>query len=345
MHRRQIFQLAVSLSCAALIACSNDQPDAAQPDAAQPDAAQPDAAQQGSEATPQIQDRGSETHAWQAALPREAWAAFERIETHQDWFEVYRIRDHIYAIYEPGQFEEVISFLIIGRSNALLFDTGLGIGPMRELAEGLTAKPITVLNSHGHYDHTGGNHEFATILATEHPYSRRRAGGTAQEEVAEFVSPAWIGKPTPPGFDAQRYSIRPWEVSQYIGDSEFIDLGGVSLELISCPGHAPDSICLLDQHHRLMFTGDTFYLAPLYAHLEGSSLPAYRASAARLAARSDEVDFLLTSHNVPTAPAHYLKSLENALTAIADGTAEYQRVDGDREYQFEGFSVLTADPP
>jgi hypothetical protein len=65
------------------------------------------------------------------------------IEQEQDWFEVYRIEDGIFAIYEPGQFEEVISFLVTGDDRALLFDTGLGIGDIKRVV-----KQLTDLESH-----------------------------------------------------------------------------------------------------------------------------------------------------------------------------------------------------
>ena len=71
----------------------------------------------------QVQNRGAGKDNWWDKLPRPEWAAFERIEQDQEWFEVYLVADGIYAIYEPGQFEEVMSFLILGDDNALLFDT------------------------------------------------------------------------------------------------------------------------------------------------------------------------------------------------------------------------------
>ena len=81
-----------------------------------------------------VENRGSDTQRWWDALPRAQWAQFERLPSEQDWFEVYRLRETIYAIYEPGQFEEVISFLIVGRRLALLFDTGLGMGDIHAIA-------------------------------------------------------------------------------------------------------------------------------------------------------------------------------------------------------------------
>ena len=76
----------------------------------------------------QVQNRGAGKDNWWDKLPRPEWSEFERIDQDQEWFEVYRVADGVFAIYEPGQFEEVISFLITGEDRALLFDTGLGIG-------------------------------------------------------------------------------------------------------------------------------------------------------------------------------------------------------------------------
>ena len=98
----------------------------------------------------QVQNRGANKDNWWDKLPRPEWASFERIDQDQDWFEVYLVADDVYAIYEPGQFEEVMSFLIIGDKNALLFDTGLGIGDIRRVVEQLTELDIIVLNSHTH---------------------------------------------------------------------------------------------------------------------------------------------------------------------------------------------------
>ena len=100
-------------------------------------------------------------------MPRPEWSRYERVAIDDGWFEVYRILDGIFAIYEPGQFEEVISFLITGEDMALLFDTGLGIGDIRGVVDELTDLQVVVLNSHTHYDHIGGNYQFETIYAMD----------------------------------------------------------------------------------------------------------------------------------------------------------------------------------
>lgn len=323
MQRRCVFQLLVCLSLAMGCAGPADAPATAQQDGAQ------------------IQNRGSGTANWWDALPRPEWSAYQRIDQDVDWFEVYRVADGIFAIYEPGQFEEVISFLIVGDERALLFDTGLGIGDMRRVVDQLTSLPVVVLNSHTHYDHIGGNYQFGTIYALDTDYTKTRAQGSSTADVAEFLSEGWVWKDLPPGFDAANFRSRPFTISRIVAEGDRIELGGRTLEILETPGHAPDSICLMDRDNRLLFTGDTFYLAPLYTHIPGGNFGDYVRSAARLAELADSIDAALTSHNVPVVQAGYMTALGAAFEDIRTGRAtNYTESDGNYEYQFDGFSVI-----
>ena len=289
----------------------------------------------------QVENRGYDTQNWWDALPRPEWSQYERVTVDEDWFEVYRIIDDIYAIYEPGQFEEVISFLIVGENRALMFDTGLGIGDIRSVVDELTDLEVIVLNSHTHYDHIGGNHQFETIYAMDTEFTRNRSrAGRPHELVAEFVSEGWIWKPLPDGFAKDEYHSHPFAIAKYVAEGDIIDIGGRRLEILETPGHAPDSICLIDRENRILFTGDTFYLAPLYAHIEGSDFEDYARSAARLAGLAGEIDIAITSHNVPVVDASYMIALGRAFEQIKAGHVEFVATDGNREYQFDGFSVI-----
>jgi glyoxylase-like metal-dependent hydrolase (beta-lactamase superfamily II) len=288
-----------------------------------------------------IEDRGAGTENWWDNLPRHEWSAFDKIAQDQDWFEVYRVGEGIYAIYEPGQFEEVISFLILGDDRALLFDTGLGIGDMGRVVRQITELPVIVLNSHTHYDHIGGNHQFETIYGLNTEYTRGNASGSRVEDLAEFISDGWVWKSLPPGFDAAAYRSQPFVISKYVAEGDVIDLGDRSLEILHTPGHAPDAICLIDRKNRLLFTGDTFYLAPLYTHIPAASFDDYVRSATRLAGLAGSIDFALTSHNVPVVDGGYMTALGAAFEDIRAGRAtSYTESDGNYEYQFDGFSVI-----
>lgn len=295
---------------------------------------------------PRVENRGSDTARWWEALPRPAWASFSRVATDVPWYEIHRIRPDTYAIYEPGQFEEVISYLILGEERALLFDTGLGIGNMQAAVAAVTDLPLWVLNSHSHYDHIGGNHQFEVLYGRDTPYTRARQQGLSHDEVAEAVSEGWIWKPTPAGFDQATYQIHPYAIDRVVDEGFAFDLGGRILEVLVTPGHAPDAVCLLDRGNRLLFTGDTFYPAPLYTHIPGADFDAYHRSARRLAELAPLVDHLLPGHNEPWVSSAYLLRMAAAFDAIAAGDARFEVSDELLEFQFDGFSILVpAEPP
>jgi glyoxylase-like metal-dependent hydrolase (beta-lactamase superfamily II) len=289
-----------------------------------------------------VNNRGAGKEKWWDALPRPEWAAFERHDDGAGWFEVYRVKPGVLAIYEPGQFEEVISYLVLGTERALLFDTGLGIGDIRAAVSQLTELPVVVLNSHSHYDHIGGNYQFDWIYGPDDPYTRSRMNGLEHEQVKEAVAPGWIWKELPEGFDPASFATRPYQIDELVGEGSVIDLGGRSLEVLMTPGHAPDSLCLLDRDNRLLFTGDTYYPAPLYTHIDGADFRAYRHSAHRLAALAPLIEYLLPGHNLGLVGSEYLVRMAGAFDAVVADAADYVMTDGNREYRFEEFSIIVA---
>ena len=294
----------------------------------------------------QVQNRGADKDNWWDALPRPEWGQYAKVDQSEGWFEVYRIDDDIFAIYEPGQFEEVISFLIIGENFALMFDTGLGIGNIRTVVDQLTDLDVVVLNSHTHYDHIGGNHLFDTIYGTGLDYTTERAQGSPPEAVAGFLREGWVWKPLPDGFSATNYQSHAFAIDRIVTEGDIIDIGGRQLEILFTPGHAPDSICLIDRDNRQLFTGDTFYLAPLYTHIPGASFEDYVQTSARLAGLASEIDTAITSHNVPVVDGAYMTALGQAFADIEAGSAsDFTISDGHREYHFDGFSVIVSDSP
>src|SRR5215831_13636573 len=129
---------------------------------------------------------------WCRDLPRPAYQKLERVAVADPWFEVYRIRPGVFAIYEPHQFEEVISYLILGNRRALLFDTGMGIGKISEVVRELTKLPIAVLNSHTHFDHVGGNADFSDIYDEDTPFTRANEHGRSNVYSRDAVAPERI---------------------------------------------------------------------------------------------------------------------------------------------------------
>src|SRR6516162_4284684 len=133
----------------------------------------------------------AQTPDWCKSLPRLEYKSLERIQTSDPWFEVYKVAPQTFAIYEPHQFEEVISYLILGKEAAILFDTGMGISDIHKVVSELTPLPIIVLNSHTHNDHVGGNWQFDTIYGMDTDFTRKNAKGSSEDAQAE-IAPAEI---------------------------------------------------------------------------------------------------------------------------------------------------------
>jgi glyoxylase-like metal-dependent hydrolase (beta-lactamase superfamily II) len=281
----------------------------------------------------------AQTLDWCNSQPRPAYGKLERVKIPDPWFEVYKIRPGIFAIYEPHQFEEVISYLVIGTEKALLFDTGMGISNIKAVVDGLTGLPVSVVNSHTHNDHVGDNWRFADVYGMPTDFTRMNAKGSTADAQAELI-PGQICGTLPAGFDAKSYRTRAFQISHWLHDGDRINLGDRTLEVISAPGHTPDSIALLDERNGLLFTGDTFYLGPIYLYRPETNLNAYVSSVRRLAELAPRLELLLPAHNVPVAEPSYLPRLLDAIQKVGSGQVKSVPREGIEEYRFEGFSFL-----
>ena len=89
------------------------------------------------------------------------------------------VNDHITAIWSAcGE----VMYLICGEKRALLMDTNLGVGHLKELVDSLTDKPYDVVLTHGHIDHAPGASEF------EHVYGKAMSRGSGSTAVSIFPS-------------------------------------------------------------------------------------------------------------------------------------------------------------
>lgn len=276
---------------------------------------------------------------WCRNLPRPGYAKLERIKTADPWFEVYRIRPGVFAIYEPHQYEEVISYLVLGTTKALLFDTGMGISNIRKMVEGLTSLPVIVLNSHTHNDHVGDNWRFKAVYGMDTDFTRTNARGSKQDAQAELAPDQLCGD-LPAGFNPKEYSTKPFHITHWLHDGDKVELGGRTLQVIATPGHTPDSIALLDEKNGLLFTGDTFYAGPIFLYRPETDLDAYVASVKKLAALAPRLQLLLPAHNEPAAEPAYLPRVVEAIEQVRSGKVKGTPRDGKQEYSFSGFSFL-----
>lgn len=137
--------------------------------------------------------------------------------------------------------------LVLGEKKALLFDTMTGLGDLLAQVRELTDLPLTVVNSHGHFDHVGGNWQFEEVYLN-------RKDWPLMERNAHFCPEiqASMGRDLSHAMDSFRRS----ETLRDLEEGMVFDLGGITLEALSLPGHTAGSMGLLLREERILLVGD-----------------------------------------------------------------------------------------
>lgn len=212
-------------------------------------------------------------------------------ETEKQMTKTVQIDERTWIFEEDG----VRFFLLTGTKKALLIDSGMQTHNAKELAEGLTDLPISLLCTHTDLDHTGSNGEFEEFFL--HP-----------SECAYFY-----------GQQSQHGRTVP------VWDGDILDLGGRALRVIAMPGHTPGSIAVLDEANRRLFSGDPVQDGRIFMFGEGREMHAYLQSLKRLEAFSGRFDEIYPSHgSCPVTPGIIPKLIE-AAGCILSGNAHGKR--------------------
>lgn len=170
--------------------------------------------------------------------------------------------------WEIDEFDCASLFLLIGAEKAMLIDCGMGIGDLKGAVRMLTDKPLIVVISHGHIDHTGNARQFDEIWihpkdqAAPVPQSlERRRYDT--ERIARRQKNCIGGAYSmfhlyPYDLDVDlREPQEPVPVIHDLYDGQQFDLGGGRIvTAYECPGHSPGEMIFLDEKTRSLFCGD-----------------------------------------------------------------------------------------
>ncbi len=235
-----------------------------------------------------------------------------------DYFAVEDLGESTFAIGEPRYYQQNYSYLILGKTRALLFDSGSGTRDISRVIANLTTLPVTVIVSHLHYDHLGGIGPFARVAMIDLPETR------ADMHEAHFHPSRYEYLGFYDGLAAPSFRVGEW-----LAPGALIDLGDRTLQILATPGHTPSSAALFDATSRRLFIGDFVYPTTLYAFLPGASLSAYQATAQMLLRRLPVDTVLWTAHccrknggvSAPWLSMQDLRDLDTALTAVRAGAA------------------------
>ena len=186
-------------------------------------------------------------------------------------------------------------YLLEGTDEAIVIDAGNSPHDIRAFAQSLTALPVRrVINTHAHFDHTGGNGFFDEIITT------RGVARGAKNTMGRL-----------------REAIRLDYDFTYVQDGDTIDLAGRPLTVVLLDCHSPEDIAILDTTRRLLFPGDEVeggqvLLLPGYAEQPGqihaspaSSVETCLRAMEKLNALRDKFDYICPAHNgTPIDPVY-----------------------------------------
>lgn len=139
------------------------------------------------------------------------------------------------------------------------------------------ATPVLIINTHGHWDHTGANHFLQ---------EQTQAPLLIHEADAPMLSNPALSSAT--FFGAGIQTSTP---DRLLHDKDVIELGELRLEVLHTPGHSPGGVCLFTED--LCFSGDTlFKLSMGRTDLPGSDETQMEYSLNKLMRYPDELTVL-----------------------------------------------------
>lgn len=254
-----------------------------------------------------------------------------------NWFEVREFPHGVIGIGEPGHFEDVKSFLIVGADQAMLIDTGMGFSNIRAVVESYTDLPVVMINSHGHLDHIGDNWRFARRWAHAGDLERIRAG-VPNDRLQHFLAPDAFNRTPPPGLEPGTFEIPGTDVERTVEEGDRVDLGRRVIEVLHTPGHSAGSISFLEEETGILFVGDAIYEGPLFAHHPGGSVVSYRQTLHRLKDLVPSLSVVYPSHNrYPLRPS-FISDVYDGMESIWNGRDPDRLVEGTEQFVFQSFT-------
>ncbi|MBU3895691.1 MBL fold metallo-hydrolase [Serratia rubidaea] len=256
-------------------------------------------------------------------------------------FVIHKLTNFLYAIGEPNYYQKNYSYLLVGKNQALMFDSGANQKEdITKVVRQITDKRLSVLPSHLHFDHLAGLQNFQSIYLVDTPFTRKFEGKDGLYYVPESVH---LGN-----FD--HLAVPPFKVARLIKPDEVIDLGGLKVRLLSVPGHTVDEVALYDEAHNIFLAGD--YLSP--SQLFAGNVKDYIASLDVTLKIINPQTVLYGAHagenasKVPTMTSAQVQAIRDKMVQIQTGRVEgetfssLELIKSAERYKVQqGISILT----
>ena len=144
-------------------------------------------------------------------------------------------------------------YLAEGTERAVLIDTCVGVGRLKDFVSTLTERPLKVLLTHGHVDHAMGAPEFQEVymnLSDVPLYQRQCSLEERKGYLAAGLGDAFGQIPEESYVLPEKdYAFRE------LADGMTFDLGGLHIDAFGFPGHTKGSMVFLLREMRILILG------------------------------------------------------------------------------------------
>ena len=208
------------------------------------------------------------------------------------------ILDDVYQI--ALGLDSVCMYVLVGRDKALVVDTQTLTEfegkKIVDYVKDITKKPLIVVNTHPHGDHTAANAQFGEVHLSAAGVDEIKAGAAKRSTPLTYTLTA-------------------------VKEGHLFDLGDRQVEVIDIPAHSTGSIALLDRKAGYLFTGDEIDPGQVVG-MNPERIKLHHANMKKLYDKYySRITHLVPAHNGAPVTKRYIKYFMDLDAKIIAGTA------------------------
>ena len=224
-----------------------------------------------------------------------------------------KITDHIFRIRGIG---DVAMYFVKGNERGMLIDTGYGVGDLKGYIDHYFRVPYDVLITHGHVDHASGAQQWPSV------YMNPKDHDLFFERTQFSFRRLSLSKNYPDLMDSDFIPMYTGTFKN-LQDGMKFDLGGITIETYSAPGHTQGMMVVLIPEERICIFGDACGVMTFIFRPECTTVDVYRKTLCKLKKMENRYDRILRQHGICESPKSLVDENMEVAEEILAGTDDH----------------------